>query len=404
MAPWQHTLLQATLQPVEADVSVAVTLRSLAGSELGSLHLRVEESLQDLEDALRKLASWDPGDLVQLRSVQFPEVDLDRSALVKSLASESELAITRYELGLWLDRFPDTGKFLRAMQDSAFDPHSPNFNVNWTLETAEEVGPHETSKLVKDALPPLEAQSASRFVRVYGRLRAKTETADLMNLQKLKRGPVMMCFKHVLHENWIEHACFAATRRVAERPKAICLLKSDERGWIGGVNVMGHSFPANMSRELAGQLALNDAASFRLMDVFRVLMFLDVDWDTEDAACETFRMGVLTLTSAPEMSPNDLLRLVHIQVRLSSMGVAEVEGELDQRHVRFLAGLLRYRFSRPEDRKGHLLENLEMTWHGDDRGVLLLVSNVAREEVWHLVEAKAKSSQPVRVILCDCVR
>ena len=104
------------------------------------------------------------------------------------LGTFASLVIKHGDLEAWLFTFPDTGKFLEAMQGDRFDPRSPNFQVAWTAGSAPPLLADKAECLVHEVLSgsPIHADSGQHFVQIFGKLTSLGEQWNNLNLRLLQ--------------------------------------------------------------------------------------------------------------------------------------------------------------------------------------------------------------------------
>eukprot|EP00435_Cladocopium_sp_Y103_P023466 s1441_g5.t1 len=366
--------------------SVSVKVRNLPGEELCNFEMQ-GETLQDLK---RELS--DPHGPMSKRlrtsslnfyTVADPSKQLDLQLHVRTLSSE--LVIKQADVEDWLERFPDVGKFLEAMRDNKFDPESANFDVTWTARKAKKVPLREAVCLVQEALNglPTHADSESQFVQTFGKLTAGAESWNMLHLGMLQTfDGGMRRLKHFAFEHWLDLARTVATSMVSQDPSPVVLLLRLERGTIAGLNDLGTAFPRNFPQNLQNHLTVCDARP-RLCwtGVFRPL--LSFDWDIPREGIESFRTALAAAEQDEPaefgaLQPHEICRMVHVQLRLSSVGVAEVEGPINEVSVKILAQLLRYKLKiLPFQSETELQDHMACLECGQDhRRTLMLIKGV----------------------------
>ena len=368
----------------DAAGSVSVKVRNLPGEELCNFQMQ-GETLQDLK---RELSDPQGPMSKRLRTsslnfytVADPSKQLDLQLQVRTLSSE--LVIKQSDVEDWLEQFPDVGTFLEAMRDNKFDPESENFDVTWTAKTAKKVPLREAVCLVQEALSGVltHADSESQFVQTFGKLTAGAESWIMLRLgllQNLHRG--FRRLKHVAFEHWLDLARTVATSMVSQDPSPVVLPRKLEQGPIGGLEDLGIAFPRNSPQNLQDQLTLGDIIP-RLKNwrsVFRSL--LSFDWDIQREGIESFFRTALAATRQDEpaefgaLQPHEICQMVHVQLRLSSIRVAEIEGPINEVCVKILAQLLRYKLKiLPFQSETELQDQMACFECGKDhRGTLML--------------------------------
>ena len=174
------------------------------------------------------------------------------------------------------------------MQDSAFDPDSPNLNVHWV--TAYAVSSFDTWNLLGEILPDSDSACKLRFLRIFGHLSSDMESWNMLNLALLQVcDPGLKPLKHALCKHWLEVARLATTDIIPAKPSSICVLKRHCEGHVIGFLCMGHTDPFAFNRNLQNSLRLLDVRPLsRLQDGMIALLSLDFGWN-EDGAVHTFQ-------------------------------------------------------------------------------------------------------------------
>ena len=183
------TVLTALLVPNRGhgDISVSITA-SFSGDDVCSFLLPAG-SLADLERVLRDLHGpmfrCRPWSRVLFYTEEEPSKAL---GLQLQLGTFASLVIKHGDLEAWLFTFPDTGKFLEAMQGDRFDPRSPNFQVAWTAGSAPPLLADKAECLVHEVLSgsPIHADSGPHFVQIFGKLTSLGEQWNNLNLRLLQ--------------------------------------------------------------------------------------------------------------------------------------------------------------------------------------------------------------------------
>eukprot|EP00438_Fugacium_kawagutii_P008262 Skav206535 [mRNA] locus=scaffold504:140497:141651:+ [translate_table: standard] len=249
-----------------------------------------------------------------------------------------EFCIHESAAGIWLEKCPDTGKFLEAMRYSKFHPASPNFEINWTAQFVPTVPPREALRLVKEV-------DLARFVAT------SMVTTD---------------------------------RRL---PPIIAQFSSD-------FDVFGHDWPWPISEDPDMQHYLqtfgqmHPGLEWQLLS--RLLRFWE--WDVppiDEQEPEEFQ----------RLQADERLQMVHVQLRLSCCNVAEVQGPLNEICAKILAELLGYelkvlKFENPSDFDA-AIEGFDQESGGEiePRRFLLLVKNLP-------AACRGNFCGPHRMILC----
>ena len=202
------TVLTALLVPNRGhgDISVSITA-SFSGDDVCSFLLPAG-SLADLERVLRDLHgpmfSCRPWSRVLFYTEEEPSKAL---GLQLQLGTFASLVIKHGDLEAWLFTFPDTGKFLEAMQGDRFDPRSPNFQVRWTAASAPAVLADKAECMVHEVLSgsPIHEDSGPHFVQIFGKLTSLGEQGTYLNLALLQNfDPGLKTLKHYISQHWLE--------------------------------------------------------------------------------------------------------------------------------------------------------------------------------------------------------
>lgn len=313
-----------------------------------------------------------------------------------------QLVIRRSALEGLLQRYPDTGKLLKAMQQEAFHPESPNFDVGWTAAKRAAVEASEVLQILEQDLQLSEPACVS-FLRVFslGHSTEVAETWPIMNLAFLQQFDTgIQTLKHAFVQHWMDVACFAARQRVPQEPSPIMMLKGNDRGIVVGLGCLGPAIPFNFSKSLEDSLSVLDVVpSLDVTEGAAALLQLDFPWTPQGGHEMHSILSHLqqNLDEVPRFQGLELLRLVHVQLRLATLGVAEVDGPIDPEQLQFLARLLRYRLLFLESERDLASESLQQVTAEDVRALLVL-SELPPERLG-LAEELARPTN-VRLILC----
>ncbi|CAL1150753.1 unnamed protein product [Cladocopium goreaui] len=245
------------------------------------------------------------------------------------LGTFDSLVIKRGDMQSCLEKFPDTGKFLDAMRGNKFDPGTAHLEGTWTARSAPTVPADEAEAMVHEVLNglPLHADSGLNFV-----------------------------------------ARCAATWMITEAPP-ILLLKRGSSGKVIGCGVIGDAFPDNFTANLSNSLrealgsisqlqasaewitavasALKSWAERNRLEEKNVsLVLVSLDWNLQEGLASLDHL----LTKIEEepcefaaLAHHQVSKMVHLQLRLSFCGVAEVKGPINETCVKILAELLAYK-------------------------------------------------------------
>ena len=342
------TVLTALLVPDRGhgDISVSI-IASFSGDDVCSFLLPAG-SLADLERVLRDLHGpmfrCRPWSRVLFYTEEEPSKAL---GLQLQLGTFASLVIKHGDLEAWLYTFPDTGKFLEAMQGDRFDPRSPNFQVAWTAGSAPPLFADKAECLVHEVLSgsPIHEDSGPHLVQIFGKLTSLGEQWNNLNLRLLQNfDPELKTFKHCVCQHWLELARVAATSMISEATP-ILLLKRNHRGYVVGCSVIGDAFPSNFGPSLRNSLLLCDVAPrFRWSEVSRAL--LSLDWNPQEGVASLqnlMKKIALEPCEFAALQHQEVSQLVQVQLRLSCCGVAKVKGSINEASVKILAELLAYR-------------------------------------------------------------
>ena len=126
------------------------------------------------------------------------------------------------------------------MSEEAFLPKSPNFNVHWTGAKVDAVGSREVWALLGELLPAEETTCKLRFLRIFGNLTSKSEEYDMMDMRHLQFfHRSFWPFRHSVYKHWLDIARMVATDMVPPEPQPIVTLRSDVRGAVKGLCMIG---------------------------------------------------------------------------------------------------------------------------------------------------------------------
>eukprot|EP00438_Fugacium_kawagutii_P003183 Skav218028 [mRNA] locus=scaffold214:223158:224399:+ [translate_table: standard] len=338
---------------------VSVTIRNLTADDLCSFQLQAQANLMDLEaklvDPRGPLFDQICSPIMNFYTATDPSNHLDVHLLVSDLDDE-EFYIKQADVGIWLEKWPYTGKFLEAMQYSRFDPGSKDFDLMWTAKTAKMVAPREAFRLVREVLHgwPRNSDSDGQFVQIFGKLVSSIEPWDMFQLQELQRySGGIKYLKHAVCQHFVDFACSTATSMVShDLSKLLPIFLQYKRKSSGrDANtcfVAGPAFPASFDPRVARDLRINDVqVCFGWSCIAQALLYFD--WDFEREGVESFDKASKIDRPEPEafqsLQPLEILQMVHVQLRLSFCGVAEVQGTLNEACVRILAELLCYKLT-----------------------------------------------------------
>ena len=354
------------LQHGVSDSNIFVTVTSQSGATMCPCSQVQGETLEDLELQLLKgpMSNEFCSNILSFYTEDSPDFPHSLKVQLHTLL-DIPITLKQDEVGLWLNMFPDTGKFLEAMKHSKFDPSSPNFQVNWTAEgryTATRCpSTRGTLDLVQEQLGALpihaESQSQCRFIQIFGRLTSEGEAWTMFNLQLLQKlDPGINTFKHHVCQHWLELAGIAATSKISPDPSPILLLAKNHKGSVVGIDIIGRSesWPNGFGRNLQNSLRQHDKfPNMRWDSISRAL--LSLDWDFQQEGTEMFNFVMRAAMESKEMQrefdqlqPGEVLQMVHAQLCLSCVGFAEVEVSRKPAWVDLLAGLLHYQLKTQE--------------------------------------------------------
>eukprot|EP00438_Fugacium_kawagutii_P011694 Skav231749 [mRNA] locus=scaffold695:18692:19651:- [translate_table: standard] len=306
----------------------------MQGATVGDLELRLLDPNGPLQDHFCT-------SILDFYTATKTSKELDMHVQISKL--DEELYIHESAVGIWLEKWPGTGKFLEAMRYNKFDPSSPNFEISWRAETVPKVPPRVALNLVREVLNgfPSHAENECRFVQVFGKLTAGIESWSLFDLRRMQNfDPGLKHFKHLLCQHYVDLARFVATTLVSTDqplPPILAFFKI-------GCNVFGHDWPwpINGERSVQNPLRYSDVSpSFRWSFISRALRFWE--WDYLQKGLHGFKLDSEVDRQEPEdfpkLHPDEVLQMLHVQLRLSSCNVAEVQGRLSEAGAVHACGL-----------------------------------------------------------------
>ena len=406
------------------DGGMEVHCTLLSGKEHCRLPVDATSTLRDLRNSLAK-KDHDPEGLGLDGQILCPTGAqiFDESLRLSELGSEP---LTLRFLGLGARPWREGArKFLAALAVEAFHPKSKAFDVGWTLRTARPVTREEVEDTVEPFLGRLGVSSALAvpFMRFFWRLAAPMEEWNLLNLALLQNfDPGMKTNKFAFSEHWLQLARHAIAERVPRRPGPVILPKRNEHGSIIGVElfVVDDSFPDSFDRNLESSLRLGDlrprASASNLM---RVAAAIDLGLNPSLPIGELVREAGQDLQLDPPASPEDVVRMAHVLLRLScELPAVEVEGSLHGPLLQRVAALRRWRLKvlhfseregfrsdsraeRAEDLRHHVgALDAEQQVSGLQAGLMLL--HLPMKHLGDVGDVCRKLSQiaPVRFIIC----
>ncbi|CAL1131719.1 unnamed protein product [Cladocopium goreaui] len=369
-------VLNASLLPKGNDIITVAIAQSFNGEDVCSFDLN-NGTLADLEKTLcdprGPMFRCLPRSSLHFYTEKEPLRALDLQLQVCSFGS----LVIQYKA-------PDVGKFLEAMQNNKFDPSSANFEMTWTAAEAPAVSAYQTEFMIDQVLSglPTHADSREHFVRIFGKLTAMGESwivpRDAMLGKYFSDG---RHFKHRLCQHWLEMARDASTSKISEATPIILLKRGDD-GRLIGCAVLGDSFPRNfddgMQRELNDWVLYPD---FKWQNVSHAL--LSLDWDPQEglALLQNLPRKIQSRRAPAQfttLQTQEVNLMVHVQLRLSYLGVAEVQGSINAACVEVLAELLEYKLKIVKFQSVADLETEMKGFEGDaqHRGTLVLVTDL----------------------------
>ena len=378
------TVLTASLLPKGNGETSLTISNSFTGEDLCSFNLQADMRLADLEKNL-----CDPSGpmfrcLPKSRLCFYTEKEpLKTLDLQLQLCTFASLVIQYRDMETLLQRFPDIGKFLEAMQGNKFDPSSSNFQISWTAAGAPAVSAYQTECLVDQILSesPVRADSREHFVQIFGKLTAFGESWKMFNLALLRNyNPGVTKFKHCLCQHWVQVAHHASTSMISEATPII-LLKRNDLGDVNGCSVIGDSFPSNFDDRLQQQLMLETLhPNVQWREVSCVL--LSMDWDPQEGLASLKHLLEKSDQPAPAqfmaLQRQEVSQMVHVQLRLSCCGFAQVQGPINVACMEVLSELLEYKLKILKFQSVTDLETQMSGFEGDaqHRGTLVLVTDL----------------------------
>eukprot|EP00438_Fugacium_kawagutii_P035860 Skav205428 [mRNA] locus=scaffold582:467958:469184:- [translate_table: standard] len=326
---------------------ILVTVRNLKGDELCSFQMQ-SATVGDLEvrllDPEGPLGDYFSSPILSFYTAAETSRELDPRLQVCKLGDE--LYIHESVAGIWLEKWPDTGKFLQAMHYNKLDPRSVWFEINWKAETVPKVAPREALSLVKEVLHgwPTHSESECQFVQVFGKLTTSIESWRMFNLESLQTLDLSMRrFEHFICQHYIDLARTVATSLVSTDQQLPPIVMQ----FTQGCYVLGHTWPWPLSEDLSAQYSLDLQGlrpGFLWSPMSRGLRFWD--WDFLQKGMQSFEVVSEVDHQEPQelqkLQPDEILQMVHVQLRLSSFKVAEVQGPLNEVCAKILAELLCY--------------------------------------------------------------
>ena len=373
-------VLNASLLPKGNDIITVTIAQSLNAEDVCSFDLK-NGTLADLEKTLcdprGPMFRCLPRSSLHFYTEKEPLRALDLQLQVCSFGS----LVIQYKA-------PDVGKFLEAMQNNKFDPSSANFEMTWTAAEAPAVSAYQTECMIDQVLSGLPAHADSRehFVRIFGKLTAMGESWYLLRLAMLDKYFMWRGrhFKHRLCQHWLEIARDASTSKISKATPIILLKrKRDDDGRLIGCGVLGDSFPRNFDDGLQGALNFYGGVypNLEWENVSHTL--LSLDWDPQEGlALLQNLLRKIDSWRAPAqfttLQTQEVTLMVHVQLRLSYLGVAEVQGSINAACVEVLAELLEYKLKIVKFQSVADLETQMKGFEGDaqHRGTLVLVTGL----------------------------
>ena len=372
-------VLTASFKPSGLSDNFLVDLANpLTGEDLCSFKLQAG-TLADLETVLCGPCPWSQ---LLFYSAHEPWEALDPTMKF----APGSLFVKDASMEAWLHTFPETGKFLEAMQDSKFHPSSADFDIHWTAKSAPSVPTQKAQQLVEEVFngPSNGPQNRQDFVRIFGKLTASGESWNMFSLQLLQNyDPGLKKFKHYVCQHWLELARDAATSMIPTAAEAtpIFLLKRNCYGSVYGCCVIGNAFPDSFNdRNFQQSLLLCDLKPSTLWgNVSTALVALD--WNQEEgSAClqDLLEKAADEADEFATLTKDEVCQMVHVQLRLSCCGVARVKGPINEACVKMIAKLLAYKLKILKFQSSLDLEAQlgDFKLEAQHRGTLVLVTDV----------------------------
>ena len=395
-------VLTALLSPDgHGDISVSI-IASLSGDDVGSFLLPAGSVVADLERVLRDPhgpmfgRAWS-------RVLFYTEEEPSKTlGLQLQLGTFSSLVMKHGDLEAWLYTFPDTGKFLEAMQGNRFDPRSPNFHVRWTAASAPALLADKAECMVHEVLSgsPIHEDSGPHFVQIFGKLTSLGEQCNYLNLALLQNfDPGLRMLKHCISQHWLELARLAATSMISEATP-ILLPKRADRGSMLGCSLIGGGFPGNFDRALRNSLCLCDLRPRFCWSEFSHAL-VSLDWNPQEGRT-SLRNLMEKIAQEPRefvgLQHQEISQMVHVQLRLSCCGVAKVKGSINEACVKILTELLAYklrilRFQAVQGVPELMSQMSDFECDASHRGTVVLVTDLP-------VSTSKIFPGPHRMILC----
>jgi hypothetical protein len=166
---------------------------------------------------------------------------------------------------------------------------------------------------------------------------------------------------------------------ITEAPP-ILLLKRGSSGCVIGCGVIGDAFPDNFDAKLTQSLQLLGLSpNVHWRNVSHVLVSLD--WNPQEGLA-TLEHLLTKIKQEPcefaALAHPEVSKMVHVQLRLSFCGVAEVKGPINETCVKILAELLDYKLKTVKFQSVQELqiEIGDFEAEANYRGTLVLVTDV----------------------------
>ena len=371
------TVLNASVLPKGNDMILVTIAKSFTGEDVCSFDMQ-NGTLADLErtlcDPRGPMFRCLPESRLHFYTEEEPLRALDLQLQICSFGS---LVIQYRDMQTLLHRFADVGKFLEAMQCNRLDPSSAMFDPTWTAAKAPAVSAYQSECMIDEVLSglPSHADSREHFVRIFGKLTALG--MSWIMFAGLKGFPGLGGFQYCLCQHWLEIARDASTSKIS-KATPIILLKRNAGSCVCGWGLIGDSFPSSFYDAL--QRAVDLMPDFQWRNVSWAL--LSLDWDPQEGLAPLQNLLRKIEGPAPAqftaLQGQEVSLMVHVQLRLSCLGVAEVQGSINAACVEVLAELLEYKLKSVKFQSVAALETQMNGFQADPqhRGTLVLVTDL----------------------------
>ena len=345
------------------------------------------------------------------------------------------------------DAFGSCRKILAAMKDQVFLPKTERHQPGWKLAAAPKAWLSDLSDYLSDNLFGMAASATDQnfidFMEVFRHLatNAEAEGQHFIGMMMYPEySTFTTTFKHELYWHWLQLARGVA-EPVPQRPCTIALTVKNKMGAVSGFVFFAQKgmFPETFSRRLRDNLQhdggmtsplqnedatdkedTSDAAKY----LIRAMASLDCYPLTSPMAAEVLeKADDISKIKLPAWDPLpskwEIIRMAHVQLRLSSGVVPVVKGSLSLPLLEFSSDLLRLHLmvlryctegvlacdttaetpSARGDLECHLDEAKKFV-NVENRGVLIVVLDLPSDVSGIRQELNHTKTQGIRVILC----